>query len=333
MNRRHTSSSTAPHRRLPAWGLSSILHLLSLLLLAICFQSSTPAPATLPERPVAIVLASPLPTKNRPATQTIVGDAEPASTDVIALPAMAKLNSQLMPAISLPGPAAAVSYDSTFLNQTPRSATGSRIIPSAIDSSDILAAEAERRQRLLARGPAVAVEMFGSARAEGRSFLFLIDRSKSMGRQGLQALAAAEAELIRGLSQLKPNHRFQVMAYHHHSVYLIDKNLLPATKENLEAIRGYLSKLAAFGATDHEKALRTALTWEPDVLFLLTDGGEPGLTAAQIRMISRRAAGTTAIHCIEFGYGPQRQESNFLTRLADENSGSYGYVNMSQREH
>ena len=282
---------------------------------------------------MAIVLASTLPTNNRPAAQTVVGEAESAATHAIALPAMAKLNSQLTPAISLPGPAPAVSYDSTFLNQTPGSATGSRIIASAIDPSEILDEEAARRQRQLARGPAAAVELFGSARAEGRSFLFLVDRSKSMGRQGLQALAAAEAELIRGLSQLKPNHRFQVMAYHHHSVYLIDRELLRATKDNLQAIRGYLSHLAAFGATDHEKALRTALTWEPDVLFLLTDGGEPGLTAAQIRMISRRAAGKTVIHCIQFGFGPQRTEANFLTRLADENSGSYRYVNMSQREH
>jgi hypothetical protein len=200
-----------------------------------------------------------------------------------------------------------------------------------LDPSAIFAEEAARKQALAARGPSASLGLFGSDQASGRSFVFLIDRSKSMGGAGLGAMAAAEDELVRAVEKLKPNHKFQIIAYHHKCVFLETKRILiPATEENKKSIRGYLSGLAAFGATEHMTGLMTALRLEPDAIFLLTDGGDPYLSAVELARIATLAKGKTAIHCIQFGSGPRAEQANFLERLAAYCDGGYGYVDMSQ---
>ena len=72
---------------------------------------------------------------------------------------------------------------------------------------------------------------FGSRAAVGNSFVFVIDRSKSMGGEGLGALDAAGEELTTALARLEPAHRFQVIAYHRQPVYLGQRRLLDATPE------------------------------------------------------------------------------------------------------
>jgi hypothetical protein len=198
-------------------------------------------------------------------------------------------------------------------------------------AGDLGAWVADEQARLRANRPAgepTSLDLFGGVPAVGRSFVFLIDRSKSMGHSGLNALRAAEEELLVALEPLQPTHRFQVIAYHHECVYLNRRELLPATEENKQAVRGFLSGLAAFGATEHELALQSALHQKPDAIFLLTDGGDPQLSEAQIRNITRLAAGRTSIHCIQFGFAASPAEAGFLQRLAAANGGGFGYVEM-----
>ncbi len=320
----------------PAWLLSAIFHTVCLILLAVCYRPGGSVMLAVAERPVSIVLTE------RPATTTPPpSDSQAASADAPAeaaepavdtLPTVA-LTADLTPReLALPSHREAAAIDPSALLPAPRTTLGAAgRVPSNLDPSAILAEEAERRRRQAALGPVTSVRLFGGAAARGRSFVFLIDRSKSMGGQGLGAMDAAEQELVQSLATLQPNHRFQVIAYHHQCTFLLERKLLPATPANLELIRGHLSNLASFGATEHEVALRAALYLKPDAIFLLTDGGDPALTSAQLKSISRRAAGRTSIHCIQFGFGPQRTEENFLTRLAAENNGGYAYVNMSRR--
>jgi hypothetical protein len=89
--------------------------------------------------------------------------------------------------------------------------------------------------------------------------------------------------------------------------------------------------LAAFGATDHELAVLAGLRVKPDVLFLLTDGGSPDLGRVQLDRIRQRSGGLTAIHCIQFGFGPRQERTPFMRKLALENRGQYLYVDMRQR--
>ncbi|MCH7727531.1 MAG: hypothetical protein IH991_13760, partial [Planctomycetes bacterium] len=58
--------------------------------------------------------------------------------------------------------------------------------------------------------------------------------------------------------------------------------------------------------------------------------GHPGLNEVQLDLIAQRAK-RTAIHCIQFGFGPLQDEDNFMKKLARRNRGSYGYVDMNKR--
>ena len=98
-----------------------------------------------------------------------------------------------------------------------------------------------------------------------------------------------------------------------------------AGKEQAEQfVRG----IQASGGTSHLEALRLALGMSPDVVFFLTDADRPPLTDAELGRVVRWNRGAT-IHCIEFGVGPQRQEENFLVRLARQHRGQHVYVDVS----
>jgi hypothetical protein len=200
-----------------------------------------------------------------------------------------------------------------------------------LDDDVILAEEAARRAARASLGSATELSIFGSEAAVGRSFVFAIDRSKSMGGDGLNALEAARTELGRALRHLAGNHRFQVVAYHHQCVYLQRPRLLPATEDNKAAVGPFIGGLAALGGTGHDMALRASLALEPDAVFLLTDGGDPYLNDIQLAYIRKLAKGQTTIHCIRFGFGPSSETDHFMVRLARENGGGYTYVNMSPR--
>jgi hypothetical protein len=161
--------------------------------------------------------------------------------------------------------------------------------------------------------------------------VFVIDRSKSMGGDGLNALAVARTELTRALAHLSPQHRFQIIAYHHQCVYFSVPRLVSANEENRAKISDFIDNLAALGGTDHEMALRAALAMEPDAVFLLNDGGDPPLNEIALKNIHRLAEGRTAIHCVQFGFGPMRDSDNFMTELAHQNEGSFTYVDMARR--
>jgi len=176
-------------------------------------------------------------------------------------------------------------------------------------------------------GPTAKLTLFGHA-GEGRSFVFLIDRSKSMGSHGLGAIAAAERELVRELAHLTREHPFQIIAYNQSLRALERTGMLEASEENKDRARRFLRETVAAGSTAHEPALTAALRLKPDVVFLLTDGGEPLLTAPEIDLLTRENRRRTAIHCLHFGSGPLQDEDNFLVRLARRNGGRYGYVDM-----
>jgi hypothetical protein len=204
-----------------------------------------------------------------------------------------------------------------------------RTILSGLDDAAILADEAARRAAREARGPSTQVSVFGSAAATGYRFVFAIDRSASMGADGLNVLDAARGELSRALAHLLPTHSFQVVAYNHECVYLERPRLLSATEENKAAVAPFLDRLGAFGGSGHEMALRAALAMEPDVVFLLSDGEDPSLNDIELTNLRRLAAGRTSIHCIQFGFGPEAEETLFMQQLAAQNSGSYKYIDMS----
>ena len=168
---------------------------------------------------------------------------------------------------------------------------------------------------------------------EGNKFVYVFDRSDSMGGSGRNALSAAKAELLSSLESLESTHQFQIIFYNHGLLKFNPSGnpdrLIFATEQNKAAARRFLDTVDADGGTNHELALSAALRLQPDVVFFLTDAEEPKLYPNQLAKIHRLAGGVT-INAIEFGYGPQQDADNFLVRLARENGGRHGYVDISR---
>ncbi len=332
-------------RRIPAWLMSLTLHLAAVLVGSLLVRGSQlPAPSIEESRPVAIVLARNAESKvtnyftpeelrqgeseSVPAAapafgQSVLEDSLPAAADSPAPSSVTRLP-------RLPGPLAP--SGETIVLKPQATGVGGRPISrlSAADKAAILAEDAARPRAQRPTGPTARLSLFGSNEAEGRSFVFLIDRSASMGGSGLGAIEAAAKELATSVVSLEESHKFQVIAYNQKPLYLTAREMIPATAGNKQQLIDFVKNLPAFGSTGHEAGIHAALKLQPDAIFLLTDGGDPVLNAGQLKGI-RAAAKGTAIHCLHFGSGPRGGEPTFLETLAKLTGGGYLYVDMAER--
>lgn len=325
---------------LPAWLASMGVHVVLLVLLSFVFVGAAQV-AHVDERPrpAGIVLAKKTDLQTREYFDE-TAEAEPleqqdASLDAsdnasTANAAQTPPDSFVIADLALPN-AADIPLPGVATVDVPRLTVGGRRpkVP-GVDESEIISEAQENFRAANARGPTTKLGIFGSKEAVGGSFVFLIDRSDSMGSNGLGVLRAAEDELSRAIERLEPVHRFQVAVYHAKCIYMKKRDLLPATDENKAAVRDFIATKAAFGATEHGLALMSVLSLEPDVIFLLTDGGDPPLKGHEIRNIAKLAAGRTAVHCLHFGSRPAPEANNFLQRLAAATGGEYGYVDVTK---
>ncbi len=338
--------STAQRSGMPAWGMSIVMHALAFLLLGLAVKNLAKSQVQDPGRPVSIVLAK---ESGGDSFEFVDGDSEDASesaaksgggaaaSEEASLPPGELTEaSELFPDVALPGAAiVGGGTDETLKAGSLTVSKFNKILPGDGDA-EFIAREAARRARSTGpQGPPASVSLFGSAPALGHTFVFVIDRSKSMGGRGLNALVAAEEELIASLAKLKRNHKFEIVAYHSRPVYFSQKyfekkQLVVASPENVGRVADFFGGLAPYGHTEHGMAVKTALYLRPDVIYLLTDGGDPPITERQIQGLQRISGGATTIHCIQFGSGKKRR-ANFMERLASETGGGYGYVDMAQK--
>ncbi|MFO7902553.1 MAG: hypothetical protein R6U98_07830 [Pirellulaceae bacterium] len=337
----HLTHQLAPRKRpLSSWLLSVCVHLGLLILLAQLIRS--PESRGLPNRgrEVGIALAD---TTGEAVEyfDEVAGKREfesgeergerPAASQQDALPSEEALAEIPQLDTALPGRVSAAPGNELLgeVDYAPsrRGAGPSRKAIAAARAQDAL-----MREQRESRGPTTEVSLFGGAPAAGNSFLFILDRSDSMGRHGLGVIARAKDEFQRALSALDSAHRFQIVAYNHQCVFFGGKReLLPASDSNKERVGKFMGGLAAFGATNHFSALMSGLHRSPDVLFLLTDGGDPTLSHPQVVRILKQARGQTSIHCIQFGRRPLNDTDNFMSRLARETGGAYRYLKVDRQ--
>ncbi|MEN6458318.1 MAG: VWA domain-containing protein [Thermoguttaceae bacterium] len=183
-------------------------------------------------------------------------------------------------------------------------------------------------------GGKARTSLFGLV-GEGYKFVYVFDRSGSMGGEGRKSLRVVKAELLESLKNLDSVHQFQVVFYNERPT-LFNPSGVPgrlgfATDESKQRVVSFLDSIKAIGGTDHEAALRVAIRLQPDVIFFLTDGDDPKLSAAQLAKIRDLAAGIL-INTIEFGPGPKPAARSFLADLAQQNGGGYVYVDISKRQ-
>ncbi|MGE5193829.1 MAG: hypothetical protein ACM3U2_15135, partial [Deltaproteobacteria bacterium] len=78
------------------------------------------------------------------------------------------------------------------------------------------------------------------------------------------------------------------------------------------------------------EALLLALSYSPEVIFFLTDAGEPVLYPGDLEKIKKRNNGRSRIFSIEFGKGANLKTDNFLKKLARENGGAHAYRDVQE---
>jgi len=169
----------------------------------------------------------------------------------------------------------------------------------------------------------------------GRRFVYVIDASSSMADYG--AFRVAKSELLASVERLTETQQFQVVFCNSADARTLDAGRLGTffgTDAQRLEVRLQIAGVGVDAGTDHKRAVLTALELNPDVVFYLSDGGEPFLTARDLDEIKRRNRGSR-IHCIEFGRGPislhdGQPVTNFLTRLAAQNDGQYAYRDVTQ---
>jgi hypothetical protein len=208
-------------------------------------------------------------------------------------------------------------------------ALGTGSAPPMLGGGGLLSGPAAKTSATAGRG---STSVYG-LKGEGFKFVYIFDRSGSMGGSGNRALNAAKAELLRSLGDLGDTHQFQIIFYNEQPVIMQlaqSSSLMLATKANKEEARRFVNSISADGATQHEPAITMGLDLAPDVIFFLTDADQPELSPAQLDRIKKRNVGGAVINTIEFGLGPKVRKRNFLDVLAEQNGGGSFYLDISR---
>lgn len=162
---------------------------------------------------------------------------------------------------------------------------------------------------------------FFGLRAQGGKFVFVVDRSGSMGENGGWRLGSAKAELLASLRRMRDGYWLQVVFYNTEYVALSEEGLVQASVHNRRKAAEWIESVPATGGTDPGPAMEYALGLEPDAVWLLSDGEFSPDTAEQIRQWNRRTG--AVIHTIAFS---SLRGEDVLRRIASENGGRFTFI-------
>ncbi len=172
---------------------------------------------------------------------------------------------------------------------------------------------------------------------EGSSFVFILDRSASMGNERFSPLQAAKAQLKASLQSLGKVNQFQIVFFNQEPrTFALSgvavsgplQKMVFAEPQNVQQAYRFIDGILADGGTEYIPALEAGLAFHPDVIFFLTDAGTP-ITEAQLRRITDRNR-SASLHVIEFGEGPAVGGDPSLARLASANRGRYRYFDITR---
>jgi len=177
------------------------------------------------------------------------------------------------------------------------------------------------------RSPGARTGIFG-LEAQGNRFVYVFDRSASMGEPEGRPLAVAKEELLASIDGLGDSQQFHVIFYNERPLAFAPDagrgRPMFASEENRQAARRFVAGVAAAGGTRHYEAIAAAAKLAPDVIFVLTDAtADDDLAEDELRWLTR-AAGHARIMVVQFGGDDRR--SPRLARLAEQTGGAYKVV-------
>lgn len=311
-------------RELPAWLLSLLFHVTILVSMAVFIQVAPRGAFLEPPRGGGIVLAHDV----GGASQYYGAEGESSGQ------AQQSVQPESMSGDALPG-GQEVPVDLAGALPAAASPTAGGGLGDGLPSASGMAAGGTNSGRGSIGGNPAHTQVFG-AQGTGHRFVYVFDRSGSTdGYQG-RPLAAEKRELIASLKDLDDIHQFQIVFYNEQpTVFNPDHPLPPkmlfGDSPTKRLAQNFVKGIVAAGGTRHSAALRLALGMKPDVIFFLTDAGDPVMTDREVEDIRQRNMRTGAtINVIEFGAGPNPGGENFLVRLARQNNGQHVYVDVTR---
>jgi len=292
------------------FGLSLLFHSLLFLLLLVLINRLPGDPAGDNLRRGRLVLAiNNVDQTTEYLTEESASDgSEAASEDAVSLPAAAATAPAIdMPNIpDLPGVAVVETFDVTNMANVPKNSAPPGEFSLSKEDLEMIAKEQRELKAQQPKGPPATIQVFGSGELKGQRFVFVIDRSKSMGSQGLGVLKRAVKELSSAINQLEDYHQFQIVAYHDRTITMSRRAMLPASEFNKQQAPDFIDNLIAFGGTSHDYGLYSALAFHPDIVVLMTDAGPPELHGGQLSEIKTMAVDTSKFTPSNSGEGPSR---------------------------
>jgi len=312
------SAAFERRRRVPAWAMSVVFHLILLVVLGLTLRTVPHGTSTEPVRAAGIVLA-----RTESGEREYFDSAVDAQTTTTDANVAEQLTDSVPAAESVPAPIGDLLPDGDV-------SIGAGAGNSLLFDTGKITQGTSARAGIGGQGE---TSVFG-ATGVGTKFVYVFDRSGSMDGFGGRPLKAAKHELIASLHDLERTHQFQIIFYNERPrVFNPEASSSPGLVWGDElgkrSAERFVQSVTADGATQHMDALRMALNLRPDVIFFLTDADEPQMTQSELSRITRLNRGST-IHTIEFGFGPSRGGSNFLALLARSNGGQHVYVDISK---
>jgi hypothetical protein len=164
------------------------------------------------------------------------------------------------------------------------------------------------------------VGFFGT-RGSAKSVVFVVDMSGSMdnGRLG-----RAQQELVRSIHKLHVTQYFYVIFFNDRAVPMFyptpARDLVPATPLMKRKVTRWINERRAGQDTEPEEALVMALSFKPNVIYVLTDGEFPPNCR---EIIKEKNTSGTIINTIAL---QSREGIPLLEQIASDNNGEFLFV-------
>lgn len=205
-------------------------------------------------------------------------------------------------------------------------------------ASSVLGAASEMAHAMLGSNLVAGAEFFG-AKATGNSFVYVVDSSPSMRRDG--AFEKAKHEMMRSLTSMKPKQRYFISFFGKEIDPMtsksgsVEKFPVYAKPENISQTIDWMRQVQVQkDGWPPNEALAQAIAMQPDGIFLLFDGDTKVDVAKFLRRENRTddilSAGVpkVTIHVIHFF---QDEFQKQMKQVAEENGGTYRFVPRPER--
>lgn len=161
---------------------------------------------------------------------------------------------------------------------------------------------------------------------QARSIIYVMDRSGSMS----DTFSALQRELMRAIGALDADQMFNVIWFNQGQATEWSTRLRQATVDNKRAAFDAIKRIVPEGQTEPLDAIRKALGYRPDVMFLLSDGDFGEDNEKIIAQIKQRNRGNrTIVNTILFIYDTMGKGERVLRSIAESNGGSFKHVTQA----